>query len=188
MAFHSMSRSRVVTLLAITAGILMSAAPTYGQESGDPIEVGSRKQLFIDNKFIESVDNVELVEWIPFEQLPDYIARASICLGGHFSAIPKAARVISTKTFQFVAMRKATIVGDNPAVREVFMHGKDVWAIPMNDSAALAAAIQLLVDDLDLRMRIAQGGYEVFQANFTPDAIAYQLKTIVEEARCTSVS
>jgi glycosyltransferase involved in cell wall biosynthesis len=134
------------------------------------------------------LDNVDLVAWIPFEQLPNYIARASICLGGHFSDIPKAARVISTKTFQFIAMRKATIVGDNPAVQEVFVHGKDVWAIPMNDSSALAAAVEWLTDEVDLRMHIAQGGYEVFQTNFTPLVIAHQLKRLVESAQCTSVS
>lgn len=143
---------------------------------GDGPERGYIQQLVNEWR----LDNVQLVGWIPFSQLPDHIAHASLCLGGHFSAVPKAARVISTKTFQFLAMRKPTIVGDNPAVREVFVHGKNVWAIPMNDPVALAAAIELLIDDVELRMHIAQDGYEVFQASFTPYAIAYQLKTVIE--------
>ena len=135
-----------------------------------------------------ALTNVELVGWIPLEQLPDYIARASVCLGGHFSTIPKAARVISTKTFQFLAMRKPTIVADNPATRELFTHGEHVYAVPMGNPAALAEAVRTLADDSVLRHRIACGGYEVFQRQLTTRAIAdYHLAPIIEEALCVSV-
>jgi len=127
--------------------------------------------------------NVSLVGWIPMEQLPMYIARASICLGGHFSTVPKAARVISTKTFQFVAMRKPTIVGDNAATRELFIPGKHVYAVPMGDPVALADAIQTLSSDKTLSHYISSGGYEVFRQQLTTHAIASQL-----EVSCTSVS
>ena len=124
--------------------------------------------------------NVDLLDWIPFEQLPDYIARASICLGGHFSTVPKAARVISTKTFQFIAMRKPTIVADNPATREVLVHGEHVYMVPMGSPAALAGAIQDLAEDSTLRRRLASGGYDVFQRRFSVGAIANSLIPIVE--------
>jgi glycosyltransferase involved in cell wall biosynthesis len=126
--------------------------------------------------------------WVPFDQLPDRIAEADICLGGHFSRVPKAARVISTKTFQFIAMRKPTIVGDNPATREVFVPGEHVWAVPMGNPAALASAIRTLADDQALRQRIAAGGYNVFQRQFTTQAIAQQLAPVLEEAACASAS
>jgi glycosyltransferase involved in cell wall biosynthesis len=125
--------------------------------------------------------NVDWVGWIPFEQLPTYIARAAICLGGHFSTVPKAARVISTKTFQFVAMRKPTIVAGNPATRELFLHGEHVYAVPMGDPVALADAICTLADQAALRHRIAAGGYEVFQRRLTTRAIGEQLGSIIEK-------
>ena len=77
-----------------------------------------------------ALDNVTFAGWIPIERLPDFIARATICLGGHFSNVPKAARVVSTKTFQFIAMGKPTIVGDNAATRELFRPGEHVLAVP----------------------------------------------------------
>jgi glycosyltransferase involved in cell wall biosynthesis len=116
--------------------------------------------------------NVSLVGWIPMEELPAYIARASICLGGHFSTVPKAGRVISTKTFQFIAMRKPTIVGDNVATRELFVHGEHIYAVPMGDPIALAEAISELADTPALREHIAGGGYTLFQEKLTVRAIA----------------
>lgn len=132
------------------------------------------------------LDNVDLIGWIPTKHLPAYIARASICLGGHFSTIPKAARVIATKTFQFIAMRKPTIVGDNAATRELFVPGEHVYAVPMGDPTALAKAISELADDATLRNHIAAGGYALFQERLTTRIIAEQLASIVEEARCVS--
>jgi len=127
--------------------------------------------------------NVNLVGWIPTDQLPVYIARASICVGGHFSTIPKASRVISTKTFQFLAMRKPTIVGDNPATRELFTPGVHVYAVPMGDPKALANAILCLSDNHTLRDFIASNGYELFKTHLSIHAIAKQLEVL-----CTSVS
>jgi glycosyltransferase involved in cell wall biosynthesis len=142
---------------------------------GDGMRRAAVQQMIADL----DLTNVDLVGWIPLEQLPDYIARASVCLGGHFSTIPKAARVISTKTFQFVAMRKPTIVADNPATREIFTPGEHVYAVPMGDPAALAEAIETLADDCMLRHRIAFGGYEVFQQRLTTCAIADELVSII---------
>ena len=116
--------------------------------------------------------NVSLVGWIPTDQLPVYIAHASICLGGHFSTVPKAARVIATKTFQFIAMRKPTIVGDNGANRELFVHREHIYAVPMGDPIALAEAIGELADTPTLREHIARGGYTLFQERLTIGAIA----------------
>jgi glycosyltransferase involved in cell wall biosynthesis len=135
-----------------------------------------------------NLNNVDLVGWIPMERLPFFIASASICLGGHFSTIPKASRVISTKTFQFIAMRKPTIVGDSAAMREVFVHKKHVYAVPMGNPTALADAIQTLVDNDDLRHYVAHGGYEIFQQQFATSVIAYRLVSAVKEILCMSVS
>jgi len=141
-------------------------------------------------RLIDELDlsNVELLGWIPLVQLPAYIGEATICLGGHFSTVPKAARVIPIKVFQFVAMRKPTIVGDGPAVREIFAPGNHVCAVPMGSSDALATAVRTLADDRELRHHLAQGGYEVFQRRLTTSTIADQLAHVVEQALCESVS
>jgi glycosyltransferase involved in cell wall biosynthesis len=125
--------------------------------------------------------NVEFTGWIPIEQLPAHIAAADICLGGHFSTIPKAARVIATKTFQFVAMGKPTIVGDNAATRELFRPGEDVLAVPMGDPSALADAVQILAEDAALRSRIAAGGRACFNDRASTSVLAQQLDGLIGE-------
>jgi glycosyltransferase involved in cell wall biosynthesis len=130
--------------------------------------------------------NIDLVGWIATDRLPDYISNASICLGGHFSAVPKAARVISTKTFQFIAMRKPAVVADNPATKELFTHGKDVYAVPANDPPALARAILTLAKDRELRHHIADNSRQLFEQQLTTHAISGQLATLVEQAHSLS--
>lgn len=164
------------------AALLRDRPEIYFTLGGDGLRRAAVQRMIADL----SLTNVGLVGWIPLEQLPKYIARASVCLGGHFSTVPKAARVISTKTFQFVAMRKPTIVADNPATRELFTPGEHVYAVPMGDPAALAEAIETLADNCLLRRRIAPGGYEVFQKRLTTRAIADQLASVIQDALCES--
>jgi glycosyltransferase involved in cell wall biosynthesis len=133
-----------------------------------------------------SLDNIELLGWIPFAELPAQIARATLCLGGHFSAIPKASRVISTKTFQFLAMKKPTIVGINVATAELFDYETHVIGVPMNDPRALADAILALADDSPRRSRVASAGFELFREKLSTPAIARSLTDVVTRTVCAS--
>ena len=65
------------------------------------------------------LENTKFINWISYKNLPLEIARADLCLGGHFGSTPKAKRVIAGKTYQFLAMRKPTIVGKNKANKEL---------------------------------------------------------------------
>ncbi len=85
--------------------------------------------------------NIEFINYIPYERLPLEITDSDLCLGGHFSDIPKAKRVIAGKTFQFVACGKKTILGDNPANRELFNETEDLYFVKMNSEEELAKII-----------------------------------------------
>jgi len=94
--------------------------------------------------------------------------------------VPKASRVIATKTFQFLAMGRPTVVGDNPANREVLRHAQTAYLCPMADPAALAAAILELRDDASLRHRIAEGGLALYRQRFTVEATAHALQAVLD--------
>ena len=64
--------------------------------------------------------NVQFIDWVPYEKLPLEIAKADLCLGGHFSTVPKATRVVPGKVFQFLACGKPTLIALNEANNEIF--------------------------------------------------------------------
>jgi glycosyltransferase involved in cell wall biosynthesis len=125
------------------------------------------------------VGNIRFVDWIPFERLPLEIAKADICLGGHFSGSDKAKRVIAGKTFQFLAMKKPVIVGNCIANRELLTHGENALFVDMADAEALAEGILELKNNERLRDKLCVGGYEIFRDRCSSTAIATELKTIV---------
>jgi glycosyltransferase involved in cell wall biosynthesis len=91
-----------------------------------------------------NMSNVEMMDFVPYEQLPLEINRADICLGGHFSDRAKGRRTISGKTFQFLACEKPTIIGDNCANRELFKSGGLIQYVKMFDPEDLAEKIMKL--------------------------------------------
>ena len=122
--------------------------------------------------------NVELAAPVSIDRLPKEIQNSLICLGGHFGASAKACRVIPGKAFQMIAMGKPVIMGDNAANRELLTHGVDSWFCEMNNPRALADAISTLLQDRELRNRIANGALKTYQES----ASSKLLKSIVQES------
>ncbi|MEN6439810.1 MAG: glycosyltransferase [Syntrophobacter sp.] len=105
--------------------------------------IGPREKLNDPDQF-SRLTNVKFAgRWLPQTEVADYIAMADVCLAGHFNAaVPKAGRVIPGKAYSYLAMDKPTILGDNPANREVFSDGsRNVQFVPMGDPRALADCI-----------------------------------------------
>lgn len=127
------------------------------------------------------VKNIALTPtWVPYHELPNYIAKADVCLG-IFGETEKAKRVVPTKAVEALAMRKPLITGDSPAAREILKDGENCVLVPMADSKALAEAILSLRNDKKLRDEIAERGYELFREKLSPRAIGRELKFVLSE-------
>ncbi len=103
--------------------------------------------------------NTTLIPWINYTELPQYIASATICLGGHFGKSPKAQRVIAGKTFQFAAMQKPIILSNYDGNNELFEHKKSAYLLPRTSAEELADAILTVYKDKQLQQTIATGAY-----------------------------
>lgn len=100
------------------------------------------------SKLVEKLNlkNTEFIKYIPYEKLPMEIAKSDLCLGGHFSNIDKAKRVIPGKVYQFLSCGKKVLLGDNLANREIFKEGSQIKFVEVNSSEKLASEILKLIN------------------------------------------
>ncbi len=166
-----------VDTIVRAAHLLRDELPLRFRLIGDGPTVNQTRRLAEDLR----ATNIDFVPSVPLNELPDQIARATICLGGHFGATEKAGRVISSKTYQCLAMAKTVIVGDNPANHELLVHGKDVWFCAMNDPQALADAIRTLYKDPSLRAGISSSAYKTFLEKASFPVLKDEMEKIVRE-------
>jgi glycosyltransferase involved in cell wall biosynthesis len=127
-----------------------------------------------------AVKNVAFDGWIPYEKVPDHVAKASVCLG-IFGETAKAKRVIPNKVYEALAMKKPLITGDSSAARELLENRKNCILVPMGNAEALAQAILTLKEDRKLRDRVADNGYTLFRKRLNPTAIGKDLKMVLAE-------
>lgn len=111
----------------------------------------------------------------PYEKLSDFIAGADAYLGGPFADSIKSNMVIPNKVYEAMACRKAVIVGDSRATRELFSDQVHCLFVKQGQPRDLAGTILKLKDNLSLREKIAQGGYNLTVKMLEPRAIAAKL-------------
>ncbi len=113
-----------------------------------------------------SLEQVDFIDWVPYEELPMHIARADVCLG-IFGDTEKAQRGVPVKAFDALAMGRPLIHGDTEAAREVLDHGESALLVPMANEEALAQAILELKEDESLRRKLAAGARNAFLERFS---------------------
>ena len=118
---------------------LIGADPDYSFEVIGPLE----------EKDIPDQSNLACHPWLSQQELAAHIARADLCLAGHFSpTIDKAKRTIPGKAYIFRAMEKPMVLGDTPANHELYTADSRTFFSPPGDPAALAETIRRARDQL----------------------------------------
>jgi len=115
---------------------------------------------------------------LPAVELRNIIARSDIVLG-IFGVTPKAQLVIPNKVYQALAVGRALITADTPAIRELFMSGVHLATVPAGDARALAGAVETLMKDRVMRRRLAEAGGSYVRAQFNSKRIAGRLYEIL---------
>ena len=123
--------------------------------------------------------NVTHMDWVEFEELPRYIARADIGLGGPFGNTGQAGRVITGKTFQFLAMAKLVIVGKYNGKDAGFEDKVNCLLVPQGDAMGLAEAILWAFEHVEILDQIGQLGYDLYQSRYSIKQISEQLKRVI---------
>jgi glycosyltransferase involved in cell wall biosynthesis len=127
------------------------------------------------------LDNIEFIQPVPLERLPEEIAAAHICLGGHFGASAKAGRVVPGKIYQLLAMAAPLIATTTPANLALLRHGESAYLVPPDDPSALAQAVLDLLAEDALRQRLAEGGRRLYLEQCSEAIITAQLRQILAD-------
>ena len=122
--------------------------------------------------------NINFIEPVSRHILAEYINKADVCLG-IFGDTDKTELVIPNKIFEALACKKPVITSDTVAVKELLKDGENVILCKKADSEDLAASIIKLRDDEQLRDKIAENGYQLFQDKLTDKQIGKELKNII---------
>jgi glycosyltransferase involved in cell wall biosynthesis len=143
-----------------------------------PFRIVGNGQL--DALLLERPANVEWIEWVDYERLPEENQRAG-CALGVFGTSAKAGRVIPNKAFQALACGTPLITADTPAARELLRDGESALLVRPGDPEALAAAIRRLAAEPALGRRIAAGGLAAYQAHASEEVLGERWRGLVEQ-------
>ncbi len=128
-----------------------------------------------DQAINDGMSNITFLGRIPREQVVTEIAESDICLGGHYSLVPKARNVIAAKLYEMIAMKKPVIAGDNHAIRELFTHRKDLFLCEMGSASSLADAISELHKSPSLRNELATSAFRLYSEKLRPEILVIPL-------------
>jgi glycosyltransferase involved in cell wall biosynthesis len=149
---------------------------------GRPIEIriiGGRGNSLA--RFLELLDklqpgNVTHDLWVDFDDLQStIIPNADLCLGGPFGGTPQARRVITGKTFQFLAQSKPTVIGrvDEPVE---FVDRENCLLVDQASPESLAKTFEWAISNRAQLPDIGKNGNRLFSEHFSAAALAAQLE------------
>jgi glycosyltransferase involved in cell wall biosynthesis len=141
---------------------------------------GKHKNLPSFHAMMDSLqlDNIVHRDWVDFNALPDLVSQADLCLGGPFGGTGQAQRVITGKTFQFLAMAKPTVVGRIDADFG-FVDRENCLVVPQRDPEALANAILWSLHHRQQLFQIGEEGWALYQRRYSVNCILGRLESVL---------
>jgi glycosyltransferase involved in cell wall biosynthesis len=122
------------------------------------------------------VTHIEFMNKVSYKQLAVLIGEAHVCLG-IFGDTPKAQRVIPNKVYEALAIGRALVTADTPAIHEVF-DSSCAMLVPVGDERALAGSIVMLMRNAEMRWQLAHAGHARFLERAGPEVLASTMKNV----------
>jgi len=99
----------------------------------------------------------------------------------HVVCLPSYGEGLSKSLIEAASCGRAIVTTDVPGCREVVRHGDNGLVVPPRQSAPLAAALEQLVQDSDLRRCMGARGRERAVAEFSVDRITAETLQLYAE-------
>lgn len=160
-----------------TAKLLEKESDIFFEIIGDGQESKNIRSL------AESLDlkNVIFTGKMPIDKLAESVSTGDVCLG-IFGNTEKAQRVIPNKVYECVAMKKAVITGDTPAINEFFGE-TDIFRVGVSNPEALRDLILSIKTNRDKGELVANNGYNRLIKNASSVSLGVNLKMLIEDLK-----
>ncbi len=129
------------------------------------------------------IKNVHFSDWLPYEQLPEKIAQADICLG-IFGTTEKTRRVIANKVYQALACARPVVSCESEAYPAQLQGNPNsgIYFVPSNNPQALADMLAQLASQPEKLKQARQAAFSSYQQYFSNALLKKQLSTILQRA------
>lgn len=122
--------------------------------------------------------NVRFIDRVPYAELAQHMSQANACLG-IFADSARAARELTNKVIEAMAVGRPLITRDNASVRELLQDGHSALLIEPASPEQLAQAILRLKDDPALCERLGSNALEQYRLNCSRSQFAEELGQII---------
>lgn len=122
--------------------------------------------------------NIVHLEWVEFEKLKEYASNADLCLGGPFGNTSQGQKVITGKTYQFLALGKPTVIGkigEDVGLVDKF----NCLLVEQGNSKAITDAILWAFNNKDRLPVLGRSGQSLYMEKFSTHRIMKSLQEIV---------
>lgn len=123
---------------------------------------------------VEAADDVEILGWLNGEALTQEMARAKVLV------LPSLAENLPLSLLEGMAWGLAPVVTPVGAVPEVVTDGENGLLVPVGDVAALASALQKVIDDDAARDRLAAAARETWKKSYSLEGYRPKFDDMVE--------
>ena len=115
----------------------------------------------VPQRLVENWQNEGIIEWRGYQaKIRDVYAQSHIvCLPSYREGIPKV-------LLEAAACGRPIVTTDSPGCREVVKHGVNGFLVPVRSVHPLADALQMLVEQPDLRLRLGLNGRKLIEERF----------------------
>ncbi len=113
--------------------------------------------------------------WGRWDDMPAAFAQAHIvCLPSYREGLPKV-------LLEAAACSRPIVATDAPGCREIVRHGENGLLVPLRDAISLADAIELLLGDASLRLKMGRRGRQLVESEFSDVQVALQTLAVYRE-------
>jgi glycosyltransferase involved in cell wall biosynthesis len=158
---------------------VLEAAVAMNHEPVKFVLVGGNAKVAHDVAFaVGNGANIDYKAWVDYDQLPKLMNEADLCLAGPFGDTFQAQYVITGKAYQYLAMGRPTVVGQNKE-SDVFTDRKNALIVRQGNAEALVGAIRWAMDHkAELRM-IGKQGQELYHQELSVKRITERLEPVL---------